>query len=234
MSSLVILVVIPARSGSKSLPQKNILPFRGKPMLAWSIEHALQSKYREQMRIVVSTDSVEYAGIAREYGAETPFLRPAAISGDASTDLECFDHAVRALRDLDGYKPDVLVHLRPTQPCRTTALLDDCLDRYLAARDEYSSLRTVAPTSNSPFKMYTVEDAILTPLFTEVNGLTEPYNLGRQQLPRAYLHNGYVDILNTTTLLQGSMTGDRILAYVMAESDTVDIDTAEDVVKASA
>jgi CMP-N,N'-diacetyllegionaminic acid synthase len=229
-----ILVLIPARSGSKSLPHKNILPFRGKPMLAWSIEHALQSKHRDQMRIVVSTDSAKYARIARDHGAEAPFLRPAAISADTSTDLECFDHAVRTLRELEGYEADMLVHLRPTQPCRTTALLDDCLDMFIAARGEYSSLRTVVPFSKSPFKMYTIAPGspCLIPLHETVNGLSEPYNLGRQQLPQAYLHNGYVDILNTSTLLQGSMTGDRILSYVMTESDTVDIDTADDLERA--
>jgi len=199
-------------------------------MLAWSIQHALNSKYRKQIRLVVSTDSAEYAAIAREHGAETPFLRPDAISGDASTDYECFDHALRTLRELDGYVPDVVVHLRPTQPCRTTQLLDDCLDTFLQTRDNYSSLRTVVPLTKSPFKMYTITDDTLVPVCSEVNGLTEPYNLGRQQLPQAYLHNGYVDIIDTSTLLQGSMTGKRILPYVMTETDTVDIDTEDDLV----
>ena len=197
-------------------------------MLAWSIRHALDSKYRKLMRIVVSTDSPEYAKIARECGGETPFLRPAAISEDASTDYECFDHALKALRQLDGYVPDVVVQLRPTQPCRTTQLLDDCLDVFLQSRDRYSSLRTVVPLTKSPFKMYTIADDTLVPVCSEINGLSEPYNLGRQQLPQAYLHNGYVDIINTPTLLQGSMTGERILPYVMTETDTVDIDTKED------
>jgi len=186
------------------------------------------------MRIVVSTDSVEYAEVAQEHGAEAPFLRPVEISGDLSTDYECIRHAVDYLERVENYVPDIIVHLRPTQPCRSVKLLDDCLDKFIAVRHEYSSLRTVVPISKSPFKMYTVDAATdtLTPLHTEVNGLTEPYNLGRQQLPQAYLHNGYVDILNTSTLLQGSMTGDRILSYVMTESDTVDIDTADDLDRA--
>lgn len=227
-----ILVIIPARSGSKTLPHKNVLLFRGKPMLAWSIEHAQHSKHRSRMRIIVSTDNDEYAVIARKYGAEAPFLRPAEISADQSTDYECLVHAVQTLNQLDGYKPDIIVHLRPTQPCRTTQLLDDCLDKFIAVRDKYSSLRTVVPFSKSPFKMYTIDGDTLVPLFREINGQLEPYNLGRQQLPQAYLHNGYVDILNTATLLQGSMTGNSILSYVMSESDTIDIDSTEDLLSA--
>jgi CMP-N,N'-diacetyllegionaminic acid synthase len=225
-------VLIPARSGSKSLPDKNIRMFNGKPMLVWSIQHALRSKYRDQMRIIVSTDSAAYAAIARQHGAETPFLRPGEISGDLSTDLECCVHAVSQLKTMDGYEPDIIVHLRPTQPCRTTKLLDDCLDKFIAVRGEYSSLRTVVPFSKSPFKMHTIDNDTLTPLFTQVNGQPEPYNLCRQVLPQAYLHNGYVDILSTTTLLQGSMTGCKILPYVMSEDATVDIDTPVDLERA--
>jgi len=92
--ALKILCIIPARSGSKSLVDKNIKNFKGKPLLAWSIQHAKQSKYCEQMRIIVSTDSQEYADIAKQWGAEVPFVRPSELAGDLSTDYEFINHAV--------------------------------------------------------------------------------------------------------------------------------------------
>ena len=85
-----ILCLIPARSGSKGIKHKNIRNLSGKPLMAWSIEQAKNSKH--SMRIIVTTDSEEYAKIARDYGAETPFLRPSKISQDLSTDLEFIKH----------------------------------------------------------------------------------------------------------------------------------------------
>jgi CMP-N,N'-diacetyllegionaminic acid synthase len=111
-----VLALIPARSGSKSLPHKNIRPFAGKPLLAHSI---LQAKACPAVdRVIVSTDSEEYAAIARDYGAEVPFLRPADISGDAATDLQVFQHALGWLAERERAVPGYCVHLRPTHPNR--------------------------------------------------------------------------------------------------------------------
>ena len=107
--SLNILAIIPARSGSKSVKDKNIRIMNGKPMLAYSIENALQSGLVN--RVIVSTDSPIYQEIACKFGAETPFLRPAEISADSSLDIEVFDHALRWLLDNEGYHADICVHL---------------------------------------------------------------------------------------------------------------------------
>ena len=226
-----ILCVIPARSGSKGLPHKNVRDFRGKPMLAWSIEHARRSKYRECMRIVVSTDSQEYADTAKKYGAETPFLRPAHLAGDLSTDCECLHHAVQWFRDNEGYRPDVILHLRPTQPCRTVEHVDRALDKFIASRCTYDSLRSVIPISKSPYKMYRLseDESCLAPVLTDRFGDAECFNQCRQALPQCYLHNGYVDILNASVLESGSVSGSRILPYIMREDDDVDIDEEADI-----
>jgi CMP-N,N'-diacetyllegionaminic acid synthase len=191
-SELRILCLIPARSGSKGLPHKNIRLFRGKPMLAWSIDHANRSKHSEQIRVIVSTDSEEYARIAVEHGAEAPFLRPAEIAGDLSTDYECLRHAVDWLRENEGYCPDVILHLRPTQPCRTVEHVDGALDMFLSERGRYDSLRSVIPVSKSPYKMYKLSDdqSSLDPLLTESIRGAECFNQCRQVLPQCYLHNG--------------------------------------------
>ena len=124
-----ILCIIPARSGSKSVPNKNIRLYKKKPLLAHAIDVAKQRKYR--MRIVVSTDRQEYANIAIQYGAEAPFLRPLEISGDKSTSYDCVAHCVQYLEH-NGYAPDIVVLLQPTSPTRTVEDLDTCLDIFLS------------------------------------------------------------------------------------------------------
>ena len=222
-----ILCIIPARSGSKGIPNKNIKLFHDKPLLAWSINQAQQSKYN--MRIIVSTDSQQYATIANNYGAETPFLRPPEISGDLSTDYECIKHGLDWLNLNENYIPDIVLQLRPTQPCRKVEDINKCLELFLENRHKYDSLRTVVENEKSPYKMYSISDKHdLQPLFKEVNEIKEPYNQCRQILPKTYLHNGYIDIFNTSIIDSGTISGNKIYPYVMNKKDTIDIDTSED------
>lgn len=227
-----ILCIIPARSGSKGLPDKNIKMFKGKPLLAWSIEQAKQSMYSTQMKIIVSTDSEKYANIAREYGAEVPFLRPSEISGDLSTDFEFIDHAVKWLKTNKEYHSDIVIQLRPTSPMRKVKTIDVCLALFIHNFETYDSLRTVVPIDKSPFKMYCVQDNALSPLFSKIYDINEPYNQCRQILPQCYLHNGYIDILKTSILDRGTISGDLICPYIMNNNDTIDIDTLDDWFKA--
>jgi CMP-N-acetylneuraminic acid synthetase len=221
-----ILCIIPARSGSKGLPNKNILDFKGKPLLSWSIEQALQSKYN--MRIIVSTDSEEYQKIANNYGAETPFIRPKEISGDYSSDYECINHCINWLRENENNEYDIVLHLRPTQPCRKVIDIDNCLDLFIENYNDYDSLRTVIPIEKSPFKMYILKEDNLKPLFNSINGINEPYNQARQLLPQCYLHNGYIDILKTEILVNNTISGTRIYGYIMDDNNNIDIDTEKD------
>lgn len=228
-----ILCIIPARSGSKSLPHKNIKCFNGKPLLAWSIEQAKQCRFSSQMKIIVSTDSESYAKIARKWGAEVPFLRPTEISDDLSTDYECIKHTIDWLCENENYNPDLILQLRPTQPCRKVEDINKCLELFIKKRNEFDSLRTVVPADKSPFKMYSISrNEELEPLFREVDNLKEPYNQCRQVLPTTYLHNGYIDILNTNILEKGTISGVKIYPYIMNQTDTIDIDTIEDWIRA--
>lgn len=220
-----ILCIIPARSGSKGIPHKNIKNLCGKPLLSWSIEQAQKSKYK--MRIIVSTDCEKYAELAREYGAETPFLRPKDISQDLSTDYEFIIHAIEELKK-ENYVPDFIVQLRPTYPTRKVETLDKTIKLFIENRDKYDSLRTVIPFDKSPYKMYRIEDNELKPLFREISGIIEPYNQCRQNLPETYLHNGYIDILNTNIVLNGRISGERIYPFLMCKNEYHDIDYEED------
>jgi len=228
MANAKILCIVPARSGSKGLPHKNIKSFRGKPLLVWSIDQAKSSQFASQMRVVVSTDSEEYAVIARKHGAEVPFLRPPEISGDLSIDYEFLSHAVSWFWENEKYKPDIVLQLRPTSPLRKVADIDECLSTFIRSMDQYDSLRSVIPFEKSPYKMYTIERNVLTPLFAEVNHVVEPFNQCRQVLPQCYLHNGYIDILKTSILEKGTISGERIYPFVMSPEDNVDIDTEKD------
>ena len=224
-----ILCIIPARSGSKGLPNKNIKEFKGHPLLSWSIKQALQSKYK--MKIIVSTDSEHYAKIAKKYGAEVPFLRPKELSDDLSTDYECIKHCIEWLEKNETYIPDIILHLRPTQPCRNVETINTCLDIFIKNIDNYDSLRTVIKIDKSPYKMYQIDNnnnKKLIPLFNEFKGIKEPYNQCRQILPDCYLHNGYIDILKIETLKNGSISGKNIYPYLMNKEENIDIDTLED------
>jgi N-acylneuraminate cytidylyltransferase len=227
-----ILCIIPARSGSKGLPNKNIKEFRGKPLIAWSIEQAKKSTFTSKMKIIVSTDSEEYADIARQYGAEVPFLRPVGISEDLSTDYEFINHAVVWLKENQNYYSDIILQLRPTSPLRKVETIDECLEIFIKNMNKYDSLRTVVPFEKSPYKMYTVQENILTPLFSIINDIKEPYNQCRQILPASYLHNGYIDIMKTCILENNTISGNAIYPYIMSEIDTIDIDDINDWKKA--
>ena len=223
-----ILCIIPARSGSKGIKNKNIMDFNGKPLLVWSIKQAQKCKYN--MKIVVSTDSNEYANIAKKYGAEVPFLRPNNISGDLSTDFEFIDHCVKWLKTNENYTCDIILQLRPTSPTRKIEDINKALQLFINNRNKFDSLRSVIPFDKSPYKMYTLNNNILNPLFNEINNIQEPYNKPRQILPQCYLHNGYIDILNTSILNKNTISGKNILPFIMDNNNNIDIDNISDLI----
>lgn len=214
-----ILAVIPARSGSKSVPHKNIREIAGKPMLAHSIAHAQASRYIN--RVILSTDSEQYAEIGRQYGAEVPFLRPAELASDTALDFEVFEHLLKVLRDAEGYEADVVVQLRPTYPIRDVADIDAMIEQLLQ-NPTLDSVRSISPAKEIPFKMWTMAtDGSLTPINKEI---PECYNMPRQELPVAYYQNACIDVFRGSTILEKrSMTGTAIAGYVMPHN--FDIDT---------
>ena len=222
-----ILCIIPARSGSKGVKDKNIKLLNGIPLMSHSIVQAKSCNFSKNMRIDVSTDSEKYRQIAIDYGAEAPFLRPEEISGDFSTDYECFIHCIDWLKDNENYEPDIILHLRPTQPCRDIRLIEKCIDIMEKNMDDYDSVRTVIPVKKSPYKMYNFCG------FNRIKPIIETadncHNRGRQYLPKTYLHNGYVDVVKTSQVLKrtGDISG-VIYGVVMDEEDDYDIDTEKD------
>jgi N-acylneuraminate cytidylyltransferase len=221
-----VYFIIPARSGSKGIPNKNIKLFKNKPLIQWSIEQSKESKYFS--RVFVSTDSEEYKDIAINCGAEVPFIRPKTISQDLSTDYEFIKHFVNYLQENKINMPDLIVQMRPTYPTRKVDIIDKIINKFIENFDNYDSIRTVIENEKSPYKMYNIINNELVPLFTEVNNIKEPYNQCRQILPKTYLHNGYLDVIKTKSFLEkDSITGDKILSYVMDKTEIDDLDTLD-------
>jgi N-acylneuraminate cytidylyltransferase len=220
-----VLALIPARGGSKSIPRKNIRPFAGHPLIAYSIAAGLAAE--TVTRVIVSTDDEEIAAIARNYGAETPFLRPAEFSRDETPDLPVFQHALRWLGANETYRPQIVVQLRPTSPLRRAAHIDQCV-RQLLKRPDADAVRTVCVPFQNPFKMWVIDAAgLMQPLVQ--TGFPEAYNMPRQALPEVYWQTGYVDAAWTATILhKNSMTGERILPLVIDPSEWIDIDSPDD------
>lgn len=222
-----VLAIIPARGGSKGIPHKNIRSFAGFPLLAWSIAAGTQSK--AVTRLIVSTDDEEIASVARTFGAEVPFLRPAELAQDKSLDLPVFEHALGWLKEKEGYQPQVVVQLRPTSPIRPR----DCVDRAvktLLDHEDADCVRGVVPAGQNPHKMWRIpnENGPMTPLLT-VEGMPEPYNAPRQVLPQIYWQTGHIDAIRSSALLtKRSLTGDRIYPLIIDPRFTVDIDNLGD------
>lgn len=218
-----ILAIIPARSGSKSIKHKNIQSIYGTPLMGYSIKFACESNLIT--RVILSTDSEEYARLGRSFGAETPFIRPIELAQDLSTDLEVFEHALAWLDKHEKYQPDLVVHLRPTTPYRKQEDLEKMIT-LINKNLKADCVRSVIKNSETPYKMWFLnEDGYITPVLKDKK-YPEAYNMPRQILPPTYLHNGCIDIIRTSTIVnKKSMTGDHILAYEMSEH--IDIDYPE-------
>jgi len=209
-----VLALIPARGGSKSIPRKNLLVIGGKPLIAHSIAQARASRY--VTRTIVSTDDEEIAHVAREHGAEVPFMRPAEFAQDASLDFDVFRHALEWLRDQDGYRPELVVHLRPTGPVRRVDRIDTAIQSMLD-EPEADSLRSVGAPIQTPYKMWRMANGRLEPLL-QLPGVPEAHSSPRQGLPPVYWQNGYVDIIRPRVVLEkGMMAGDHVLPFVVDE-----------------
>jgi YrbI family 3-deoxy-D-manno-octulosonate 8-phosphate phosphatase len=221
-----VLAIIPARGGSKSIPRKNIMDFAGHPLVAYSIAAGLKAEH--VTRTVVSTDDEEIAEVARKYGAEVPFMRPAVYAQDESLDLAVFQHALGWLAEHEDYQPDVVVQLRPTSPVRPPDLVDNAV-KLLLENPEADSVRGVVPSRQNPYKMWRIgQDGRMKPLLS-VEGLAEPYNAPRQELPQSYWQTGHIDAIRPATILgKGLMSGEVILPLVIDVRYTVDIDTPRD------
>lgn len=229
---LKVLALIPARGGSKSILRKNLYPILGKPLIAYSIEAAKATP--SITRVIVSTDDDEIAEVARTYGAETPFMRPAEFAEDNTPDLPVFQHALKWLKENENYEPDLVLHLWPTSPLRNPDDLDQAV-RFLSENKEFDSLRSMTTPSQTPFKMWHSIDGIFSPLLENVypelygKGKPQPHASPRQILPPVYVQTGYVAIMRPQkTFFKNSMFGEKVTPFFHDEKLYTEFDSLKD------
>ena len=219
-----ILAIIPARGGSKGIKLKNLSKINGKPLVAFSIEHSLASKLIN--RTIVSTDHEEIAKVSEEYGAEIPIFRSKELAGDNILDLPVFEHMLTYLKEEENYEPEIVVHLRPTSPYRKAEWIDSAI-KLLIENTSADSIRSVSEPSQHPYRVFEIKNKYLFPLMHERH--PEPYLLRRQDLPKMYYYNCVIDVTKPSTIFnKKSMTGDKMLPYIMKPEDSLDIDKPMD------
>lgn len=210
--------VIPAREGSKSIKNKNLIDVSGKPLIAWTIESALKSKLD---KVVVSTDSKLIADISKDYGAEVPFPRPKKLSQDTSHTYEAIYHMVNNIDD----KFDTVVTLQPTSPLRTHKHINEALSEYYKSKS--NSLISITKAEFPPFWLLEIKDERVELAF---DFFEDPFNLERQEFPELYKPNGAIYITDYSYLMDYSnlIDYDDCSYYIMDEISSIDIDTKLD------
>ena len=218
-----VIALIPARAGSKGVPNKNVRPLGGRPLLAWSI--AACRKSVTIARTIVSTDSPDYASLAEQLGAEAPFLRPIEISGDRATDFDFVVHALDWLKRR-GEEPELIVHIRPTTPLRSPGLIDEAV-RVFKTSPNATALRSVHEMSESAYKTFELAPGGQLKRLGCNDTMLDGANNARQQFPNTYQANGYVDVLSTAFIRRtGLIHGDFVMPFITPL--VVEVDTEGD------
>lgn len=213
-----ILAIIPARGGSKRLPNKNILKIGSKPLIAWSIEAAKKSKYIDNL--IVSTDSQEIYDVANKYGANTPFLRPSELAQDDTRSIDVVIHALEFYKD----EYDYVILLQPTSPLRETSDIDGAIEHCFSK--DATSVIGVCEVVHSPLWSNTLDASLSMDDF-----LDDKYNNSRSQdLPTYYRINGAFYMSKAKSVLENEtfFVKKNIYAYIMTQDNSADIDTKLD------
>jgi N-acylneuraminate cytidylyltransferase len=208
-----IVGLIPARAGSKRVPDKNIRPLAGHPVMAYTIAAALESTVFSD--VIVSTDSEDYAKIARYYGAEVPFLRPSELAGDVSPDIEWLEHTLKRLQE-DNRKYDCFSILRPTSPFRLPETIQRAWQAFLEA-EGVDSLRAVEKCQQHPGKMWVMRGKRMVPLLP-LSPPEQPWHSSQyQSLPEVYVQNASLEIAWTRVVLQERTIAGTVLIPFLTE-----------------
>jgi N-acylneuraminate cytidylyltransferase len=220
-----VVALIPARQGSKRVPGKNIRPLAGHPAIAYTVAAAIESGVFES--VIVSTDSEDVAAIARHYGAEVPFLRPPAFSGDTSPDIEWVEYTLAELQRR-GRGWDCFSLLRPTSPFRSPDTIRRAWQQFLAQADVHS-LRAIEKCAQHPGKMWVVRGERMSPLLPGSNGNQPWHSTPYQALPPVYVQNASLEIAWTKLVFeQHSIAGDVLVPFITEGYEGFDINDPND------
>lgn len=212
-----ITALIPARGGSKRLPGKNIKPLCGKPLIAWSIEVALASKYID--RVVVSTDDEEIKQVSEQFGADVPFLRPSNLANDTASSFDVIKHTIDFLKI--NQSKQLIVLLQPTSPLRLTEEIDQALEFFINKKAK--GVVSISETEHSPLWTNTLPDSC------SMLDFIKPETQGKrsQDLPKFYRLNGSIYIYETLSLLEKEkfFFDKNVYGFITSPETAVDIDT---------
>ncbi len=218
VSNRRFICVIPARSGSKGIKNKNIKIIGGKPLIYWTINAALKSKFFS--KVIVSTDSPQIKKLALKYGAECPFLRPKIFSGDKTPTIKAIKHVVTYLKNkINFIDYDSIVLLQPTSPLRKTSDIDKSIRLFLSNKNASSLISVSEVSDNHPARMYFLKNNFLLKhsLSEKITGTP------RQKLKKMYLRNGAIYIIKKKNLTS-SFIGNKPIAYLMPKERSMNID----------
>jgi N-acylneuraminate cytidylyltransferase len=220
-----IAALIPARSGSKRVPDKNIRLLAGHPLIAYSISAALQSKIFKA--VIVSTDSDRYADIARYYGADVPFLRPAKIAGDTSPDIEWVAYTLNQLRE-NGQDYECFSILRPTSPFRLPETIRRAWVEF-RSQNGVDSLRAVEKCQQHPGKMWVVRGNRMMPLLP-MGPAEQPWHSSQYpSLPEVYVQNASLEIAKTRVVFEhGTIAGNVLMPFFTKNYEGFDVNSDYD------
>lgn len=219
------IALIPARSGSKRIINKNIRDLAGHPLMAYTIRAAISTKLFSD--VIVVTDSTEYAAIGRDYGASSDFLRPSNISGEYSSDIEWLTWCILQY-GLDSRHR--LFILRPTNPLRTSNTILKAGRQFEIHCNGFDSLRALSPSNDHPGKMWVVRDGAALPLlpFSDNSGVPW-HNQQKSSLSKVFVQNASLEIINSSTVKKlNSLSGSRIIPYILDGYEGFDINTPND------
>ena len=220
-----VLGVITARGGSKGLPNKNILPLDGKPLIAHTIEAALNSQLMD--RVVVSTDHLDIAETARKYGAEVPFIRPSELAQDDTLAFPVLIHAFQWLKEHEGYRPNYVMLLQPTSPLRTSGDIDNAIQ--LALDKDADGVVGMCGIKHHPYWTKSVSEDGRIVDFMTLDKPSEVAYSRRQDLPTVYVVNGAIYLSKPQVLLElQSFFTAETYAYIMPPERSIDIDAIWD------
>jgi CMP-N,N'-diacetyllegionaminic acid synthase len=220
-----IVALIPARAGSKRVPDKNIRPLAGHPLLAYTIAAAIDSGVFSN--VIVSTDSEQYAEIAKYYGAQVPFLRPAALAGDLSPDIEWVEFTLCRLQEADR-KHDCFSILRPTSPFRLPATIQRAWQAF-SCQQGIDSLRAVEKCTQHPAKMWVVRGNRMTPLLP-LGPAEQPWHSSQYpSLPEIYAQNASLEIAWSRVVFEDrTIAGNVVMPFLTTDYEGFDVNNEYD------
>jgi CMP-N-acetylneuraminic acid synthetase len=217
-----ILGIIPARGGSKGIPKKNIAPLCGKPLIAYTLDAAVNSKRLSDT--IVSTDSQEIADIASDYGANVPFLRPAELSDDFSPTINAVIHAVKEYEKLYNKYVNIVALLQPTAPLRTSEDIDKSIELMINNPSSSSLISCYNCERVHPRIMYTIDNNIGASLFKD-----HKVGVRRQDFEDVYVRNGAIYLTKRKLLNEDILVDENPICYIMPERRSINIDSTYDI-----